>query len=746
MKKRTRKRIYLFASLTAGLLFVVLIIYLGILYTKITGLFLSRGFPSPSIVYSDVAYLKKSMGMSRDMLIDKLGRLGYTETGNAYSSQGTYAVSNNRVSIDTKTFNLPFYTLQSVQAVIELSDNKITEISSSEGKPLDSLELEPEQLAVFFGDDFKMRVPASLSSIPDDVINAVIVTEDARFFEHGPIDINGIFRAMLADILSMSIRQGGSTITQQLVKILFLSNRRTFRRKITEAAMAIMIAQKFTKAQILNAYLNDIYLGQDGHVSIVGMGAAARYYYSESLGQLSLTQSAMLAGLIASPMRYSPIYNPVEALKRRNMVLSKMLKYQVITQPTYDRAAAEPLDVKLSHITVKSAPYFVDYVSDQLKERFSKELLTRDGLRIFTTIDMDTQLMAEQAMGKAPAELQGAMVVLQPQTGYVLAMIGGRNYNTSQFNRAVMSRRQIGSCVKPFIYMLALESRAKQGFSQVSALEDVPLKIKTGAGEWEPQNYDKRFRGSLTSRYALQHSINIPAVKVAMQTGLDKNSELLEQLGFGADIPSFPSLALGSITTSPLNLALAYTIFSNNGNEPQVPVSIKAITDMQDTIIYKADLEFKSQGTAQGCYVVNNILLGSTTEGTARGLREFHIAGDYAGKTGTTNDFRDVWFAGYTPDVVAVDWLGYDEEKAIGSPAAQIALPVIGRFLGMYTDMHGGRKFDVPPGIKFACVDRYTGLAGKGVTNCVTGAFIAGTEPKQGAINSIMDWFRRMLH
>ncbi len=746
MKKRTRKRIFRFASLTAGLLVVVLIIYLGILYTKITGLFLSRGFPSPSIVYSDVAYLKKGMGMSRDMLIDKLGRLGYTETGNAPSSQGTYEVSDNRVSIDTKTFNLPFYTLQSVQAVVELSDNKITEISTSGGKPLDSLELEPEQLAVFFGDDFKMRVPASLSSIPDDVINAVIVTEDARFFEHGPIDINGIFRAMLADILSMSIRQGGSTITQQLVKILFLSNRRTFRRKITEAVMAIMIAQKFTKAQILNAYLNDIYLGQDGHVSIVGMGAAARYYYSESLGQLSLTQSAMLAGLIASPMRYSPIYNPGDALKRRNMVLSKMLKYQVITQDTYDRAATEPLDIKLSHITVKSAPYFVDYVSDQLKERFSKELLTRDGLRIFTTIDMDTQLMAEQAMDKAPAELQGAMVILQPQTGYVLAMIGGRDYNTSQFNRAVMSRRQIGSCVKPFIYMLALESRAKQGFSQVSTLEDAMLRIKSGAGEWEPQNYDKRFRGSITARYALQHSINIPAVKVAMQTGLDKNSELLEQLGFGADIPSFPSLALGSITTSPLSLALAYTIFSNNGNEPQVPVSIKTITDMQDTIIYKADLEFKSQGTAQGCYVVNNILLGSTTEGTARGLREFHIAGDYAGKTGTTNDFRDVWFAGYTPDVVAVDWLGYDEENAIGSPAAQIALPVIGRFLEMYTDMHGGRKFDIPPGIKFACVDRHTGLAGKGVTNCVTGAFIAGTEPKQGAINSVIDWFRRMLH
>jgi penicillin-binding protein 1B len=247
-------------------------------------------------------------------------------------------------------------------------------------------------------------------------------------------------------------------------------------------------------------------------------------------------------------------------------------------------------------------------------------------------------------------------------------------------------------------------------------------------------------------RYALQHSINVPAVRLAIQTGIENVATLLEQLGLGTDVPAFPSLALGSISTTPMDMCLAYALFANHGYEPSAPISIKAITDMQNNIVYKADLGFKTEGSPQGSYIVDNILLGNATEGTATGLRRFHIAGEYAGKTGTTNDFRDVWFVGYTPDIVAVDWLGYDEQKTIGSPAAQIALPIAGRFLEKYTGMYGGRAFEVPSGIKFACVDRYTGAAGQGVTDCVQGAFIEGTEPKQGTINSVIDWFRRLLH
>ncbi len=746
MKKKTKKRLYIISSITAAVLLSAASIYFYFLYVRITGIFISRGFPSPSIVYASPSFIKKGMGMPEEALIDRLNRLDYHETAGVPQTEGSYSVSGSDISVYTKKFEMPSYTIQSVQVVIHLSANSVSDITSFNQQELDRVELQPEQLAVFFGDDFKMRIPVALPSMPDNLINAVIVTEDARFFKHGALDLNGIARAMITDIASMRIREGGSTITQQLVKVLFLSNERSFKRKFIEAIMAVMIAHRFTKAQILNAYLNDVYLGQDGHISIVGMGAAARYYFSKPVEKLSTAQCAMLAGLIASPNRYSPIYNKDEALQRRNYVLSRMMKYNVITNNQYRTAIMEPISVEVSHINVKAAPYFVDYIEEQLAKNFSKELLTTDGLRIFTTLDMQVQLMAEHAMAEAPSYLEGAMVVMQPQTGYVLAMIGGRDYNKSQYNRAVMSIRQIGSCVKPFIYMLAFGDKAKDGFSQISTIEDAPLKIHTGAGEWEPQNYDKRFLGYITARYALQHSINIPAVKIAMDVGLEKVSGLLEQLGLGSDIPAFPSIALGSMSTTPLDLSRAYSIFSSGGYEPVMPVSIKAVTDMNNTILFTTDLQFKPAGMEQACYIVTNVLLGSETEGTGRGLRAFDIQGEYAGKTGTTNDFRDTWFAGYTPDIVAVDWLGYDNEARIGVPAAAVALPVVGRFLGMYTQMYGGKDFPVPPGIKFACVDRNTGLSGGNITDCVQAAFISGTEPSKGAVNSIMDWFKHLFH
>jgi len=728
------------------ILTVATTVYLYLLYVKVTNVFMSRGFPSPSIVYSSPTYIKAGMWITRQGLIEKFKRLGYHQVNGIPEEQATFSISGDEIYVYTKKFSMPSYTILPIKAIVHVANDRVLSISSFGGnETIDNIELAPEQLAVFFGDDFKMRIPVELPSMPDNLINAVIVTEDVRFFEHGAIDISGIFRAMLADISSMRIKQGGSTITQQLVKILFLNNERSFKRKLKEAIIALMIAHKFTKAQILNAYLNDVYLGQDGYVSIVGMGAAARYYFSKSINELSISECAMLAGLIASPYKYSPIYNPAEALKRRNYVLSRMAEYHVITDKEYLLAIKEPVGVAISHINVKLAPYFVDYIEDQLVSNFSKELLTTDGLRIFTTLNPDIQLMAEASLSQAPDNLEGAMVVMQPQTGYVLAMIGGRDYNKSQYNRAIMSKRQIGSCVKPFIYMLAFEDRAKDGFSQITEINDAPLRLNTGAGEWEPQNYNKHFLGNITVRYALQHSVNIPAVKISMQIGLDKISKLLEQLGLGTDIPAFPSIALGSLSTSPLELCNAYTIFSNNGYEPETPISIKAVTDMKGNIVFQNQLQFKLIGSEQACYIVNNILNGSETEGTGRGLREFNILGDYAGKTGTTNDFRDVWFAGYTPDVVTVVWLGYDNEERIGEPSAQIALPVVGRFLSLYTHFYGGEKFSVPKGIKFACVDRYTGLSGKNVTDCVNGAFISGTEPKTGAINSIIDWFKNLF-
>ncbi len=745
MKKKTKKRVYLIAGITAGLLVAGTAFYCYLLYVRITALFISRGFPSPSIVYAAPSSVNTGMGMTTRQLVDTLNRLDYHAAQSPSLVQGQYFVAGPDVSLCTRGFSMPTYTIPSVQAVVRISRDSVTGVTAPDGGELGSIELEPEQLAVFFGDDFKMRIPAALPSLPDSLINAVIVTEDVRFFEHGALDMKGLFRAMIADLSSMSIREGGSTITQQLVKILFLSNRRTFSRKAKEAVMALMIAHRFTKAQILNAYLNDVYLGQNGHISIVGMGAAAKYFFSKSVKNLSIAQSALLAGMIASPNKYSPIDNPREAVKRRNYVLSRMLQYHVIAYSQYLAALGEPVSVTVSPIHVKQAPYFVDYIADQLAHNFSRELLTTNGLRIFTTLRPAVQHMADAALAQAPQQLEGALVVMQPQTGDILAMVGGRDYNESQFNRAVMSRRQIGSCVKPFIYMLAFQNKAKDGFSQVTAIDDAPLKMNTGAGEWEPQNYDKRFLGNMTVRYALQHSINIPAVKVSLQVGLDAIAQQLEQLGLGTDIPAFPSIALGSTSTSPLDLCRAYTIFANAGYEPVAPVSIKAVTDMNDDLIYTTALQFKPVGSPQACYVVDNVLLGSETEGTGRGLRQFDIQGQYAGKTGTTNDFRDAWFAGYTPDVVAVAWLGYDNEERIGLPAAAVALPVVGRFLALYTHRFGGKDFDVPDGVRFACVDRFTGLAGNRATDCVQGAFIKGTEPQHGPLKGIVDWFRHLF-
>ncbi len=746
MRRKTKKRLYTFLYIAAGIVIVAGSVSLVILYEHVTALFLSRGFPSSSIVYASPSYLKKGMGISMDAIQSKLNTLGYHQASGMPYTEGTYSISGNEIYLYTKKFPMPGYTIDPVNAVINISDNRIADIFTRKQENLDSVELEPEVLATFFGDDFKMRIPIRLSSLQDNLINAVIVTEDVRFFEHGAIDVAGIARAFIKDVLSLSIKQGGSTITQQLVKNLFLNNRRTFKRKFLEAVMSIMLAGRFSKAQILNAYLNDIYLGQDRYVSIVGIGAAAKYYFSKNANELTLSQCAMLAGLIASPGRYSPVDHPAQAIERRNFVLKKMLEYNVISSAEYESAIKEPLDIVISHIIVKAAPYFVDYISDQLETKFSKAILSTDGLRVFTTLDMETQLMAEKALDTAPRNLEGAITVIQPQTGYVTAMIGGRNYSKSPFNRAVFSERQIGSSVKPFIYMLAFSKFAERGFSQASIVNDEPMHIRVGKNRWEPRNYDRIFRGKITVRYALQHSINIPAVKIGEMVGLQPIADTLGLLGLGAGIQPFPSIVLGSISTSPLDLCLAYTIFSNHGYEPVMPIGIKAITDTHDKIIYKARLAFKPIGNDQACYIVNNVLLGSETEGTGKGLRRFHIKGDVAGKTGTTNDFHDAWFVGYTPDIVADVWLGYDnDEDVIGEPAAKVALPVVGKFLSMYTTMYGGKVFDIPSGIKFACVDKYTGMTGSSATACVTGAFIPGTEPKISGIKGVIDWLKRIF-
>jgi penicillin-binding protein 1B len=647
---------------------------------------------------------------------------------------------------------------------LETRDERITRVLV-EGRAIDGATLDPEVLTSIDDRPGEEYRPVHLGEVPITLLSAVLAAEDHRFFEHGGLDLRGVVRAAWVNLRAGRVTQGGSTITQQLVKNRLLSARRSYLRKVREAWLAALVEWRYPKERIFESYLNEIYLGQRGPLAVRGVGAASRAYFHKEVHQLTLAEAALLAGMARAPNTYSPLLNPERARERRDVVLARMLELGKIVETEYAAARREPLRVRGSGAAGQAAPYFSDRVRQEVEDLLGGNVGGR-GARVFTTLDLSLQRFAESAVGRglerlearvpklrrsAPGgRLQAALVVLDPTTGGIRALVGGRDYLASQFNRAVLARRQPGSAFKPFVYAAALAERGGQpAFTAASLVDDTPITLTSGNKPWSPRNYDDRYEGRVTVRRALEQSLNAATVRVALEIGLPEVIQTAQRLGLAAELAPVPSVALGAFEVTPLDLARAYLPFVNGGARLGTASTIRAVNDSDGTDVMPAREPPTPAMSSAEAYLMTSLLSGVVTSGTAASARSLGVTGDVAGKTGTTNDARDAWFVGYSPGLLALVWVGFDDNTPIGLSGAQAALPIWADFMKQVAAAYGTSSFAVPQGISVAQIDPTTGkLATRFCPTVVQETFLTGTEPQpctehSGVTDQVVDWWRR---
>jgi penicillin-binding protein 1B len=617
-------------------------------------------------------------------------------------------------------------------------------LSPLEGTPLFSIFLEPELLSGVRGESRQVREWIPLAQIPPLIIETVLTIEDRRFYSHFGIDPIAVGRAIWTNFTKGGVVQGGSTITQQLAKNLFYSPQRTMGRKFKEALAALVLEVKYTKQNILESYLNEIYLGQAGFVSIYGMSEAAHRYFGKTLEQLTVDEVAMVAGLIKGPNSYAPTKHPELAKQRRDVVLRRLKEIGLLTEEAWNRAVKEPVRVTPPEDVLTDAPYFVDAVLREVEE--AGVVPIPEGSRIDSTLDPMIQQAATEALEKglaklektyshlsnSPEPMQGAVVVLDPKNGSVLALVGGRDYRRSQFNRAIQARRQPGSLFKPFVYLAALEAAREGQVGQLTAaslLADEPVTFESGTGPWSPQNYDKQFHGPITVRSALEQSLNVPAVQAAKTVGTKPIVQLLHRLGVTSAIgDDLSSVALGSSSVSLLEITAAYGAIANGGIAVK-PTAVRSTRDRQGDMVWNTIPNREQATSPQGAYVLTSLLEGVIQRGTASKAKVLGLQGTVAGKTGTTDGYRDAWFVGYTSDVVIGVWVGFDDERSLRLTGSQAALP-IWMDLARRVIPPNVPAFVMPSGVVTRDIDPKTGqLATFQCPERVSEVFIEGTEP-----------------
>ncbi len=755
-KKRTRKKRSEKSNRASRILLLVTIaivligaFYLFNLYLFIVTRFERPQWDIPSKLYSDTMVLYPGLGLATTDLFSKLGRLGYQleNSQDQIDHNGEYYAENDMVVIYLNDFSYPYHEFLGYRLEIKLRDGLIEAMKNLEtGKEVLSEEIEPELIDEFFGEMREERELIALEDPPQYLLDAIISIEDKQFFEHRGVAVKGILRAMWENIKARRIVQGGSTLTQQLVKNFFLTEKRTLRRKIKEVIIAIMIETLYTKGQIMEAYLNEIYLGQKGSVAICGFGRASKYYFGKPVKDISLAESALLVGMIKGPNYYSP-YNHLErATSRQRVVLNSMLDDGVITEVQYNEASAEIIRLRQYRPFTSLAPYFTDLVRRQLSEVYPPSVLTTQGIKIFTTLDTNLQKLARRTLTNGILELekrhdlvrqenenklQGVIIVVHPYTGYTKALMGGRDWAISQFNRAIQANRQPGSLFKPIVYLTAFE-KAYYGrglpITPATEITDEPFTIQYEGQIWSPENYTNEFRGKVRVREALEQSINIPTVKIALQTGLTEILTVASRIGIESPMQPFPSLALGAFEVTPMEMATVYSSLANGGIRIK-PIAIKAVVDQDGIPIEKRSFELKRVVSEQATYIVTSILEGVLDRGTGKSARAMGFKAVAAGKTGTTSDYRDSWFAGYDSELMALVWIGFDDNTTTKLTGAQGALPIWTAFM-KEARPDTGIPFPTPKGIIKVQIDPTSGALA--TTNCPTTmeeVFLEGTEP-----------------
>ena len=771
-RKAVRKRAFSLGRFVASLAFVLIppTLAIGALGTwmeyekieqKLLAKFDGERWDIPARIYSDTYTVYPGLRVDTQALRHRIERLGYTSVGGTPSRRGTYSFSRSDGTMAIWLHQFDYPTREETGRLIRMrldEAGRIVSMRTGDGdKEIFEFDLEPALLSGGGGRENEQRQVLELHEFPPLLVRSVLAVEDKRFFDHAGIDVQGLARALAVNVTSGEIRQGGSTLTQQLMKNFFLTDQRTVGRKVREAALALMAEQRFSKGEILGNYLNEIYMGQNGSSAIHGMGEAAHFYFGRDVADLSLGEAATLAGVIRAPSYYSPHRHPERAVTRRDLVLSLLYDQGDIDQAAYELALNEPLETAAPDTVGIRAPYFVDFVSRELSKRFPASVLQSQGYRIFTTLDPEMQAIAEsvvadnvvemendigEALAKAGQPLQAAMVVIEPRTGAIRAMVGGRDYGGSQFNRAIDMRRQPGSTFKPIVALAAIGSEhvGARHFRPTSQVMDERMQWEWQGQVWSPRNYEGEFYGLVTVREAIEHSLNSAVARIAKDVGVKPIRDLAVRLGMTPDLGVYPSIVLGGQPVPLLDMAKVFSVFATGGMRA-TPLSVHKVTDSGGRVLEGNSVEMRRVIPATDAYLVTHLLEGVMERGTGATARRKGFKHPAAGKTGTSNDYQDAWFVGFTPNLLTAVWVGFDEAASMGLAGSEAALPIWTDFMRQALADTPHDSFEVPPGVVLVDVDKKNGLIAR--PECpkqVREAFLEGEEPHEYCAEHGGEW------
>lgn len=704
--RRWRRRLFPVLLVLTGLALA----YGAYLDWQVRSQFEGKRWALPAHVYARPLELFEGRALRPEQLDAELELLNYRRLAGA-GAPGSYERRGERYLVTTRSFAFPDGTEPSRALSLVLRDGRVAELRDRAGAAADLVRLDPAQIGSIYPAHKEDRILVRLQDVPEELKTALLAVEDRDFYQHHGLSFSGIARALLANLKAGRVVQGGSTITQQLVKNFYLSNERSLWRKANEAAMAVLLDFHYGKDEILEAYFNEVYLGQDRQRAIHGFGLASQFYFGRPLQELGLPELALLAGLVKGPSYYDPRAHAERALERRNLVLQVLADTGAVSTQRAAAAQRAPLGVlPRGRAGDGRYPAFMDLVKQHLRRDYRPEDLSSEGLRIFTTLDPWAQRAAEQALQQRLArfsdqELQGAVVAVDDQGG-VLALVGGRDPRFPGFNRALDARRPVGSLLKPAVYLAALEDPARYGLGTLLSDEAITLEDETGK-PWSPHNYDREAHGRVPLWQALAHSYNLATVRLGLEVGLERVADSMQRLGLQPPRRVYPSLLLGASGYTPLEMAQMYQTLASGGFRSPLR-SVRTVLRHDGEVLSRYPLTVERAFDPAPVYLVRHALIAVTREGTGRGIATWLGERLAAGKTGTTDDLRDSWFAGYTGDTVAVVWLGRDDNGKTGLTGASGALTVWADLIARLDT----RELDPTPpeGIETLWVDPGSGL------------------------------------
>lgn len=651
--------------------------YIVYLDATITSSFEGKKWQLPARVYARPLELFEGLTISANELEQELKDLGYREGSSTRA--GSYYRSGNKITLHSRGHIFWDGIEASQQARVTFEGNELTELSELNNTALAILRLEPMEIGAIYPNHREDRVLVNIQEVPPLLVAALLAVEDHRFYEHKGVSPSAIARAALQNIKSGSVVQGGSTITQQLVKNYYLSRERSISRKVTEALMSLLLEFHYEKEAILQAYLNEVYLGQAGNRGIHGFGLASQHYFNRPLTELSIDRLALLIAIVRGPTYYDPWRYPERAIERRNRVLDILVMRGLLEQVDAQWAKEQPLNLGKQSRSHYVFPAYIDLVKRQLREVYHNSDLTSNGLKIYTSFDPRIQRHAEQAIiqglnAREDKKLQAAMVVTQPETGEVLAVVGGSKPRYSGFNRALDAKRSIGSVVKPVVYLTAL-SKPKQ-YNLATMIDDSPITIETDGKQWSPRNYDRKDHGKVPLIVAMAKSYNQAAARVGNQVGVDAVADVMQQLGLAREVNRVPSLFIGTTQLSPFEVTGLYQTIAANGYRTPLK-AIRAVLDSNNLPLERFQYRLEQEVEPDAVHLLQRAMIQVGRDGSARSARR-KLGNEFifAGKTGTSNKQRDSWFAGFTGDMLAVVWLGHDDNTPTQYTGASGALPI----------------------------------------------------------------------